>query len=100
MLIWFGFSFVMAFVVGAIGQSRGGGIASFAGWFLFGFLIWPIALIAVCLKPNRNRKCPACFSSIPKAATKCRYCQTDISDTSEPPGFLRRMGVPIPTNAS
>jgi hypothetical protein len=41
---------IMAIIVAMIANSKGRNVVS---WFLFGFLIWPIALVAVLLaKPE------------------------------------------------
>lgn len=91
------FWIVMAGVVGAIAASKG---RSFAGWFAYGFLIWPLALIHILLAPSvtslagavagpqaaiqgvmaERRPCPHCAELILSAATVCRYCGRDLPE--------------------
>lgn len=59
---------------------------SFGGWWLYGFLLFPIALIHSLVAPanvdgleeqalaNGNRKCPHCAEMVKVAAQVCKHC--------------------------
>ncbi len=53
-------------------------------WFLFGLLLWIVALPVILLKPNKakNRRCPMCTTWISRGATVCGQCGRDV--TPEP----------------
>lgn len=60
-------------------------------WFFAGFLLGPLALIAVGLAPtehasHRNRReCPRCAELIPKQAAVCSFCGTDVEPAAALP---------------
>lgn len=79
---------VMALVVGVAANSRG---RSRIAWFLYGLLLWPVALVHVlvsapstavleerALADPRNRKCPFCAEIIKTEAKVCRHCGRDV----------------------
>jgi hypothetical protein len=72
-------------IIGAIAQARG---REFGDWFIYGFLVAPIALIHV-LAAGRStaglRKCPACAEMVKAEATICRYCHQPLPAAIEPP---------------
>lgn len=90
-ILWAG----MAILVAIIASSKGlGGF----GWFIYGLLIWPVALIHVLVaQPNKKhvenqmlaggdmRKCPFCAEMVKSEATVCRYCQRDLPPSPVPP---------------
>lgn len=82
------FWLVMAGVVAIIASSKGrGGF----GWFLYGLLLWPIALVHILVqrtdtavadrRASRDpdlRKCPRCAEFIRREARVCRFCNTEL----------------------
>ena len=65
-------------IVGAIAQSRR---RSFLDWFLYGFLVFPVALIHVLMAGRSTvglRKCPFCAEMVQAEAKVCRYCQREL----------------------
>ena len=85
---WLIFWVVMAAVVAIIAHSKGlsGGL-----WFLYGFLIWPIALVHALVSPRADqaektrglkagrRPCPHCAEMIRPEARVCPHCQRDLT---------------------
>lgn len=93
----------LAAVLGAIpafiAQNKG---RSAFGWWVFGFLLFPIALVASVLiskeKPaqatqsqtsgnNSLRRCPHCAELIQKAAKKCKHCHEAVDPIVPKPDF-------------
>lgn len=79
---------VMAIVVAIIANSKG---RSAGLWFIYAFLIWPVALVHILVQPrgdqaerDRARKsgrrpCPFCAEMIRPEATVCPHCQKDLT---------------------
>lgn len=68
-------------VGGIIGQHyRGRFLAGFVLSLLLGVFGWALVL----LFSDHRRKCPFCREVIDKAATRCRYCQSDLRVGNQP----------------
>lgn len=84
MLFWS----VMATIVAVIALHKG---LSSVGWFFYGLLIWPIALVHVVVTRRTaenieknalalgGKKCPRCAEVIKSEAVVCRYCAQEFS---------------------
>ena len=73
-------------IIGFIAAVRG---RNPVGWFVYGVLLFPIALIHVLISQSQPRataesvdtsraKCPHCAESIMKEANVCPHCQRDL----------------------
>lgn len=84
------FSVLMAIAVAAAAENRG---RSSVGWFLYGLVVWPAALVHVlvaapraavleqrALADPRNRKCPFCAEIVKREARVCRHCSRELPD--------------------
>ncbi len=75
---------VMGIIPAAIAQGKG---RSFLTWWIFGTLLWIVALpAALIIAPDHaaiaqrsgGRKCPACAEYVKGDALLCRYCGTKL----------------------
>ena len=83
LIIWL----VMGVVVAIIAGSRG---RNALGWFVYGVLIWPIALVHVLVatptaagtaakaKREGRAPCPFCSEHVKTDASVCPFCQRDL----------------------
>lgn len=85
---------MMTFIIGAmilgllpafIGQSKGG---SFGAWWLFGFLLFPIALIAAIF--HSPERCPLCREAVRADAIVCKHCRHPLPEKHHPQWIWNR----------
>lgn len=76
---------VLGLIPAFIAQSKG---RSFGAWWLYGFLLFIVAIIHVLVAPSLQnspvnsselRECPFCAESIKRQASKCKHCGSEIS---------------------
>jgi hypothetical protein len=68
---------LLALIPANIAAKKGG---SFVGWWIFGFLVWIVALPAALMKrDHRYGECPWCREDIRIDALVCPHCQHDVS---------------------
>ena len=70
---------VAAVIVTMIAVNKG---YSGIGWFFYGLLIWPVALVHILLRPKVSEKeriaCPHCAERIRPEALVCPHCKNDL----------------------
>lgn len=79
---------IAGIVVALIANSKG---RNGCGWFIYGFLLWPIALVHILVSPPNQKtvetralrsgdqkKCPHCAELIKADAKVCRYCGREV----------------------
>lgn len=80
-LIWILQALVMATIPAMIADSKGRDVV---GWFFYGFLIWPIALVhALLISPADSVVCRFCTKHISREAKVCPYCQRELANGRE-----------------
>ncbi|MBK5230020.1 MAG: hypothetical protein JJE27_02495 [Thermoleophilia bacterium] len=83
-MAYFVIPFFFGVVTGIVGRMKGG---SFAIWFLVGFILPAIGLIAALFSRNEKhdprRECPSCGNLLPIAAQVCSRCGEDLSYPEE-----------------
>lgn len=92
------FWLVMAIVVAVVAANRG---RSGFGWFLYGLLIWPVALIHALVaapagpaEPQQAAaggrvNCPHCAELIMPEAKVCPFCRRDLpEEAKKDPDFV------------
>lgn len=60
---------------GVLGEKKGQPV----GGFLFGYILGPIGWLIVVLSKDLRAKCPHCFGTVDRQATKCMHCASDLA---------------------
>jgi ABC-type Mn2+/Zn2+ transport system permease subunit len=47
---------------------------SFVGWWVYGWLLFPVALVHALVLTPASVECPGCAARVPVEATECRHC--------------------------
>ena len=80
---------ILGLIAAVIASNKG---RSFAGWFCYGFLIAPVAIVHALVVKDRavirkeaqeafdSKTCPRCAEKIRRAAKVCRFCGTELGD--------------------
>jgi len=86
-------SILLGLIPAAIAHARG---LPFLTWWLYGALIWPVALIHVFFakpgsvtivgRPAPTRTCPFCAEPIRQEAKVCKHCGRDLVTPAPQPG--------------
>ncbi len=76
-MIGFLFLLVIALLPAWIASEKG---RSFVKWYIYGVLLWIIALLHSLLIKGSVIKCPKCLSTIDEKATVCKYCTHKITE--------------------
>ena len=89
----------LGIITGLIAQSKG---RSFAAWWLYGTLLFIIAIVHVLVIPSKNnesksldsmRKCDYCAEPIRIEAVKCKHCSSELRPlTDEEVKVIERAG--------
>lgn len=73
---------LIGIIPGAIAQQKG---HSFIGWWLFGAILFILALpMSLFLKNERSAPCEFCKKTIDREATVCPYCQREVAPVEAP----------------
>lgn len=94
-LFWLVLAVAMAAFAGNVAHGKG---RSGFGWFLFGLVLWPVALLAIlllgprpevlerrALRRGTAKKCPRCAEIVRAEASVCRHCGHDFRPAPPPP---------------
>ncbi len=74
---------ILGLITAAIAKSKG---RSFFLWWIYGALLFIIALIHILLvSPKDVKKCPACAETVKAEAKICKHCQTKITPITSKP---------------
>jgi hypothetical protein len=69
------FAAILGCIPGAIAQSKG---HSFVAWWIFGALLFVVALPCALFIEREGRKCPYCAETVRTDAVVCRFCSRDL----------------------
>lgn len=81
--IWLVFVLLIALIPAGIAKGKG---RSFFAWWVYGILLWIVALIhSIALPPVRV--CPHCAEAIKPEAKVCPHCQREVGAEEVPPAW-------------
>jgi hypothetical protein len=93
---------VLALIPALIAKRRGRGFWTF---YVFGLLLWIVAVPVALFSKDKRRRCPHCMEVIHAQATACPHCQREVGGAvpaEEPPPvlpFAEPAGIPGPSMA-
>lgn len=71
--MWLIIPIIIGLIPAYIASSKG---RSFGKWYLYGVLLFIVALIhSLCIKEASTKKCPECVSKVDEEALVCKYCK-------------------------
>lgn len=81
---------VLGLLPAVVAASKG---RSFLGWWLYGFLIWPVALVHAIVAsrvgmPAGRIACPMCHEPIVPTAHVCAHCRSDLDAIRNDPARI------------
>lgn len=72
-MMWVIIPIIIGLIPAYIASTKG---RSFGGWYLYGVLLFAIALIhSLCIKGAKTKNCPECVSKVDEEALVCKYCK-------------------------
>jgi hypothetical protein len=71
---------LMALIPAFIAKHRGQGFWTF---YVFGLLLWIVAVPVALFSKDKRRRCPHCVEVIHAQATACPHCQRDVTEHTE-----------------
>lgn len=108
-LIWVvAFNAMVGALIGVVAERKG---LDFGRWFLYGFLVWPVALVHLVMAgpgtkvreheavaSGEMKKCPSCAELVRREAIKCRFCGSELPPVSRP--AARVAATPAPSRST
>jgi len=70
-VLWMAIALVPAFIARRKGLS-------FWGYYVFGLLLWIVAVPVALLAPSARPRCPDCAEVVQREARRCPHCRSEI----------------------
>lgn len=67
---------IAALIPAAIARHKG---RSTFGFWLFGLVLWPAALVVSLVVSDQRHRCPHCMEPIHRQANVCPHCHSDLT---------------------